>query len=279
MSVDLHCHTKMSDGSVGIDEIIFLAKKMNVDTLAVTDHDTFAGAKRAKVIGQRHGVNVIMGAEFSAFDYRRAKNIHILCYLCDNPDRLEGLCKKSSEYRKKDTIQMLHKIMKFYPISPEMVCKKAQGSTNIFKNHIMQAIMDAGYSSVNYSKVFDKLFNPVDGLAKTQAKYPDVCDVINQIHMAGGVAVLAHPNLYDNLELVEDLVKCGLDGIEVWTPYADNEKTEHIINLADKYNLVKTGGSDFHGMYSKSVCPVGSCTTPKEQLENLIKRKNNLFNF
>ena len=78
---------------------------------------------------------------------------------------------------------------------------------------------------------------------------------------------------------MEDLVKCGLDGIEVWTPYADNEKTEHIINLADKYNLVKTGGSDFHGMYSKSVCPVGSCTTPKEQLENLIKRKNNLFNF
>lgn len=273
MSVDLHCHTKMSDGSTGIDELIFLAKKMNVDTLAVTDHDTFAGAKRAKVIGQRYGIDVIMGAEFSAFDYSREKNVHILCYLCDNPDRLEGLCKTSGECRKQDAIQILHKIMRFYPISPEMVLKKAQGSTNIFKNHIMQAIMDAGYSSVNYSKVFDKLFNPIDGVAKTQVKYPDVCDVIKQIHIAGGVAVLAHPNLYGSLESIDDLVSYGLDGIEVWSPYSDDVQKQYMVDVADKYNLVMTGGSDFHGMYSKSVRPIGLYTTPKEQLNKLIKCK------
>ena len=71
MSADLHCHTKMSDGSVTIEELVILAKNKGITTISVTDHDTFAGSTRAKVFAKRHGVTVIPGIEISAFDYDR----------------------------------------------------------------------------------------------------------------------------------------------------------------------------------------------------------------
>ena len=221
---DLHCHTKKSDGSTGIDELIYIAKKMNVK-------------------------------------------------MCDNPDRLLGLSKKTGENTQKAAARMLQKAMRLYPISPEMVSKKAQGSTNVFKHHIMQAIMDAGYSTPDYNNMFEKLFNPASGIVYTKTEYPAAEDVIAQIHSAGGVAVLAHPNLYDNVELIKELTVKGLDGVEVWSPSANEEQTKELYEIAKGNNLIITGGSDFHGMYSKSKCPIGTCTTPLEQIEKLKKRK------
>ena len=100
MSADLHCHTKMSDGSVTIEELVILAKNKGITTISVTDHDTFAGSTRAKVFAKRHGVTVIPGIEISAFDYDRNQKVHVLCYHCSYPDRLEGLRKKIGDERK-----------------------------------------------------------------------------------------------------------------------------------------------------------------------------------
>ena len=96
LKADLHCHTKLSDGTLGIDDLIILAKNSGVTTLAITDHDSLAGIVRAELIGHRHGVNVIPAVEFSATDSKRGAKAHILCYLPDKPERLEGLCKSSS---------------------------------------------------------------------------------------------------------------------------------------------------------------------------------------
>ena len=68
MGGDLHCHTRLSDGSLGIEDLILLAKKLKVETIAITDHDCLAGTVRGKVIGERHGVQVIPGVEFSCID-------------------------------------------------------------------------------------------------------------------------------------------------------------------------------------------------------------------
>ena len=101
MKADLHIHTKLSDGTMGIDDIIVLAKNSGVTTIAVTDHDCQAGTVRAEVIGKRYGINIISGVEFSATDKKRNSKAHILCYLADRPERLEGLCKSNSLLRKK----------------------------------------------------------------------------------------------------------------------------------------------------------------------------------
>ena len=96
MNADLHCHTKMSDGSTSIDEVIMIAKRRGIKTISITDHDTFAGSIRGKILGKRLGIEVITGAEISAYDYNRNRKVHILCYLCPNPERLEKLFRKTS---------------------------------------------------------------------------------------------------------------------------------------------------------------------------------------
>lgn len=279
MAADLHCHTKMSDGSASIDEIVMLAKKRGIPTIAVTDHDTFAGSTRAKIFGDRHGIEVIPGIELSAYDYERDRKVHILCYCCENPDRLEGLCKRTGDKRRKAANIMLQKVMRIYPISAEMVLRRAQGSTNVFKQHIMHALVDAGYTNEIFGSVFQKLFNPKCGLAYCKVEYPDVHDVIEQIHGAGGIAVLAHPNEYDNCELLAQLAADHeIDGVEVWHPRNKEEDIPKFIAIAKAFNLIMTGGTDFHGMYTTVSYPVGTYTTPDDQVEALKKCKQHMKN-
>ena len=100
MACDLHCHSKISDGSIGIDELIALARRRGITALSITDHDAVAGATRACIVGKRLGVEVIHGVEMSAYDPARQRKVHILGYMCDSPDRLEGMCLKMSNSRR-----------------------------------------------------------------------------------------------------------------------------------------------------------------------------------
>ena len=88
MRGDLHCHTKLSDGSLGIEDLITLAKKRGIEAIAITDHDCLAGTVRGKIIGDRFGVQVIPGVELSATDTKTGKKVHLLCYLSDAPDQI-----------------------------------------------------------------------------------------------------------------------------------------------------------------------------------------------
>ena len=81
MSGDLHCHTRLSDGSLGIEDLIIFAKKKGLETIAITDHDCLAGTVRGKIIGTRHGVQVIPGVELSATDEKNNKNV-LVCPKC-----------------------------------------------------------------------------------------------------------------------------------------------------------------------------------------------------
>ena len=155
MKADLHCHTKLSDGTLGIDDIIILAKNSGVTTLAITDHDCLAGTTRATIIGERHGITVIPAVEFSATDSKRKAKAHILCYLPDKPERLEGLCKSNSDKRKRAARIMVAKVANKFPVTPELIMKCATGSTNIYKQHIMQALMECGYTTT----IFGDLYN------------------------------------------------------------------------------------------------------------------------
>ena len=100
MRADLHCHTTLSDGSLGIEEVIAQAKRNRIDVLAITDHDNLASASRAVVLGQRYGIKVLPAVEISAVDQQRGRKVHILCYMPKKPDRLEGLCLRTCEARK-----------------------------------------------------------------------------------------------------------------------------------------------------------------------------------
>ena len=261
MAADLHCHTKLSDGSVGIEDLIVIAQKSGIDTLAITDHDCLAGVVRGQVIGKRYGINIVSGVEISAFDEIAGKKVHIISYLADAPDRLERICKKTSVARKRAGQIMMLKVAARFPVTSEFIISHASGSTNLYKQHIMHALMDAGYTDEIFGDLYYQL-------------YPSVKEVIDEIHGAGGIAVLAHPGKFNNRDEIEDYVELGLDGVEVWSPENSDELTEELIALCKKKKLLQTGGSDFHGTYGRQSVTVGAYSTPQEHLDKLMSYKS-----
>ena len=275
MGADLHCHTRLSDGSMGIDNLIVLAKKQGVETIAITDHDCLAGNVRAKRIGEQHGIRVLPGVELSATDQARGGKAHLICYLPDSPDRLEGLCRRNLLESKKASQYMILKTSLQYPVTADFIIKCATGSTGVYKQHIMHAMMESGLTDRIYGDLYNTLFSAdSQNSILREANYPDAKEILQAIHDAGGIAVLAHPALYNNFELLEELIAEGLDGIEVWHPSADEETVTRLQKIAKKNGLLMTGGSDFHGMYGVGNTTIGSCQTPEENLEDLIGYKS-----
>lgn len=275
MGADLHCHTKLSNSSMGIDDLLVLAAKRGVDTLAITDRDCQAGNVRAKIIGERKGINVLPGVELSSTESKRNKTVLILCYLSDSPDRLEGLCRRNIIARKKAAQFMILKIAQRFPITSELVVKCATGSTTVFEAHIMHSLMECGLTDRIYGDLYNELFNPESpSNVIVKPKYSETAEVIDAIHEAGGIAVLARPG--GDLELVDELVESGLDGVEVWHPSHTPEQIEALKAKASKHGLLCIGGSDFRGMYSQNSVSVGDVTTPEADLKALMSYKSKM---
>lgn len=276
MKADLHCHTTISDGSLGISDVIKQADRNDVRYLAITDHDSLASLSRAAVLGKRYNVNVIPAAEFSAFDSKRGRKVHILCYMPKKPGRLEGLCIRTSEGRMKLGKSLAMRVLEKFPITLESILKYSAGSKAIYKCHIMHALMDYGYTTELYGSVYDEIFDVNEGLCAGQVRqeadfYPDVRFVTTLIKASGGLSVMSHPAVYDSFELLEELASEGvLDGAEAWHQSADDRQIRQILDIAERYDLITTGGSDFHGFYNHYAIQIGSNTTPGEQLKRII---------
>lgn len=272
MKGDLHCHTTLSDGSLGIEDIIVQAKRTGIDFVSITDHDTMSSISRAKILGERHGVITIPGVELSAWDKVRGRKVHILCYAPQKPDRLEGICKRSCEIRTACAKEMIENVKKIYPITMDSVMKHVGGSKSIFKQHIMHALIDYGYSTHFYGRLNDELFDLKKGSCIVEREYPDVHYVLDLIHSARGCAVMAHPVLYDSMDLLKELAEAGkIDGAEVYHYTADEAAQKDILDIAEKYGLIVTGGSDFHGLYNARPTHIGQNTTDFENLDKILK--------
>lgn len=279
MKADLHCHTTISDGSLGISDIIKQADRDDVRYLAITDHDSLASLSRSAVLGKRYNVTVIPAAEFSAFDSERGRKVHILCYMPEKPDRLEGLCLRTSEGRMKLGKSIAMRVLEKYPITLESILRYSAGSKAIYKCHIMHALMDYGYTTDLYGDVYDEIFDAKDGLCATQVRqeadfYPDVRFVTTLIRASGGISVMAHPKVYDSMDLLEELAAEGaIDGVEVWHSASDEKFRNEVLELAKRYGLITTGGSDFHGFYNHYAIQIGSNPTPEEELDKILNHK------
>lgn len=274
MSADLHCHTRLSDGSLGIEDLITLAKKRGVKTLAITDHDCLAGCVRGKIVGDRMGVNVIPGVELSATDPYNGQEVHLIAYKSDFPDRLEGLCRRNGIARKRASHIMMLKVAQLFPITTDLVLKCMSGSTNIYKQHIMHALMESGFTDKIYGELYTRILSEDSKMnILTKPKFEDVIKVLEAIQDAGGIAVLAHPNRYKNKELIPQLVSLGLDGIEAYIPEISEEEREKLLKQAKKHKLLVTGGSNFKGFYNEHIITLGEYEIPKECVQELLSYK------
>ena len=266
---DLHCHSKLSDGSTSLEDIVFYAKRAGLDALAITDHDTLSGASRAQVLGKRYGITVIPGVEISTFDPDTQRRVHILCYLPLKPDRLAGLLSRTLEQRRISGEQMIQKVSRLYPVTREHILRYAAASNSIYKVHIMQALLDLGYDT----SIYGQLYADSGGSCLVKTVYPSLEEVLQTVKQAHGIAVFAHPSVYRSMELVRRLAPSGfIDGIEVYHPRNTREDQQELLTLCRQNGLLITGGTDFHGSYaSRRANPLATCVTDEENLKGIFE--------
>lgn len=240
---DLHIHTTASDGIYSSTEIVQKAKQKGLKWIAITDHDTLDGVALAMLEGSKQGVAVITGVELSTkFE---GKSIDVLGYGLVNVSQLN---QRLSVYRTGRTQRAQLIIDKFHelgmPVTMEEVKAFSKGSV-IARPHIAKAIVQKGYVS-DMQTVFDQFLGngkPCD----VEKVHLSTQEAISLIHQFGGCAVLAHPILIQDDNLVIRLVEnCQFDGIEVWHRKQRESDNQRYMEIAGRYGLIMTGGSDFH---------------------------------
>ena len=248
-TADLHTHSTASDGQYTPSELVGLAKKQGIETLALTDHDTIAGVDEAASAGEALGLQVIRGVELSAKEHH---SFHILGYGFRGGDtELSGLCEKlraGRDDRKYRIIDFLQE--KGVHIDLAEVEELAGGEV-IARPHFAQILVKHGYVSTN-REAFDRYLDTEEFRKKVKRFKAGSRTCVEAIKSAGGKVSLAHPYQMglpeDELEvLVARLKAWGLDAIECYYPKYTPEQQAFYLHLAKKYRLNQTGGSDFHG--------------------------------
>ena len=255
--VDLHAHTTASDGSYTPAALVALALEKNLKAVGVTDHDTIAGWPEAFEAAQISGIEIIPGVELST-SYEGGR-FHLLGYFINPESKLvETLVEIQRERGNRNAI-ILEKLAALGVPLEEAEVRKIAGRDDgeLARPHLARAMVNRGYVS-STQEAFDLyLADGKPGYAPKKVLSPQ--EAIGLIHDAGGVAVWAHPPhrksiSYDELEeRLKDWVVWGLDGLEIYYSKYDADDTTWTKAMAEKYNLIGSGGSDFHGVSKPDV--------------------------
>lgn len=253
--VDLHIHSTASDGSLPPVEILTASEKAGLSAIAITDHDTIEGCRDILDTARAWPLDCLTGVEISAAfpeEFSLPGSLHILGYDFDiNDSRLNQRLKKQEAARNQRSPEIIQRLNGLgLDLSIEDVKPFAQG-TQLGRPHIASAMKALGMVN-SIDEAFDRYIGSggpayVD---KPRIKAEHAIDLINA---AGGVSVLAHPGLINTRneeelkQLISLMTNMGLKGIEALYPDHSSSQTAYYKELADRYNLLITGGSDFHG--------------------------------
>lgn len=259
---DLHVHTQASDGWFTSEEAVEQASKAGLAAISVVDHDTVDGIKPAIWAGKKHGVEVIPAIELSS--ELEGVELHIMGYFIDWRDTwFKNKLLTLQEARVDRAKKIIDKLQRLkINVSFNVVLTIAGGT--IGRPHIAQAMLEGGYV-----QTMDEAFKRYLGSGKPACaeKYPlSSREAIRMIHEIGGISVLAHPKFTKD-ELLPQLVEWGLRGIEVYHSAHEPLTTKRYEQLARKYDLLITGGSDSHGRE----IPIGSVRIPYSFVDELKK--------
>lgn len=306
---DLHCHTIVSDGNDTPVELILNAKKAGVKVLAITDHDKVAPTileidtlhgKREKVtvekFGEKNGVTVIRGIEVSC--ETEVEDVHLVCFGCDWEDEFFCELQKNGIQSKIDGYkELLNKLQAIgVEITWDEVLKndgRPLDESSVQKKTIFELMAKKGYTDT-WSDA--KLLVKTDPRCQIMRRKPDPCEVIQQVHKGGGIAILAHPFLISpqvvvhgehmsREDYIERLILAGLDGIEACYTYSKtsyggclyDQEIERIVRTTyeNKVSII-SGGSDYHADHKKGVFNaryIGESGVTKEYFDRVIANK------
>lgn len=238
--VDLHIHSIYSDGIYSIDEIINMLKTNRISYVSITDHNDIRSIKHLENYSNDNDIKFIPGVEISTV-YNN-QQLHMLGYYVDTS--IESFLLENRKNIEAELIRILRGLSQEYTILSE----------EDYRSYLNDP-KRGGWKLLNY--LFDK------GICKTGDDYlrlveskmnynvlADLKKVIKEIKRANGIAILAHPTTYcfKNLRgILQELVEMGLDGVECYHPYISKEDEVNLVEFCDEYNIIITGGSDYHG--------------------------------
>ncbi len=262
---DLHVHTFYSDSTFSPDEVMACAKDKGLDAIAICDHDCIDGIPLCLEIASQLDIEVIPGIELTA--EKLDAEIHMLGYFIDWEN--EGFQKKLKEIqgsRVNRIYKMVEKLggMKI-EVKPEEVFKLA-GKGSVGRLHLAQAMLRAGKIR-NLKEAFEKYIGFLKPCYVQNIRFSPQ-NAIELILSVGGVPVLAHPYTVRKDEYIAELIEYGLKGIEVYHTDHKPAMVKHYEELAKRYNLLMTGGSDCHGL-GKGRVLMGGIRVPYEIVEKL----------
>jgi predicted metal-dependent phosphoesterase TrpH len=291
MRIDLHIHSKNSDGADTVEELIPLIKASGVDVFALTDHDRTDGWAKAAELANELNLSFIPGIEITTEGRVPSSNgsihpfgVHLLAYL-PNPENeeLKDVLAKNQANREVRTKKFVENLNAKYPdLSYELVLELAQDGSTLGRPDIATALVHLG----EFESVGD-VFGAVDSPIGKHSPYyvrneaPDVLDVIKIVRRAGGVPVIAHPLARTSSEDTqpsffprehfEAMVEAGLLGLETEHKEVSPGTREVLEAFALEKGLITTGSSDYHGLSVKAHNPLGLHTTSSEMLKRILE--------
>lgn len=274
MRIDLHTHSDHSDGTDSPEQVVRAAAAAGLDVIALTDHDTLGGWEEADRVGREAGVSVIPGVELSC--QSRGTSVHVLAYLVDptsEPLQEEmGLSRGSRVERLRRMADLL--IADGYLDSWDQVLAQLGEDSTPGRPHLADAMVAAGRFPDRDAAFADVLSSRSRYYVSHYA--PDVLRAVEVIRAARGVAVIAHPLAHARGRVVGDdviaaMARAGLGGIEVDHRDHDPAARAHAAELAQQWDLLATGSSDYHGLAGKPN-RLGENTTAPEVLTAILER-------
>ena len=264
--IDLHTHTNYSDGDLSPYELIKLAIEKRIGTLGITDHDTLGGIKkvdRSDSLIVDSGIQIIDGIELSA---KVSKGrMHILGYDIDINDI--NLNKKMSELKDNSinsVLSIMEQIKKDYGIvfRYDDIKELVNSNHNLGRPDLAKLCVKYGYAS-SVQDAFDKYLIAAHNKTRSTSKGLPYEECIELILQSKGIPILAHPKSLELSEkeflmLLKEMINFGLKGIEVYHSSHTEEETEYYLEIANKYNLLISGGSDYHGPTVKPDIELGT---------------------
>lgn len=263
--IDMHIHTNCSDGEYSPDEVIKLAIDNNIGIMSITDHDTLDGIKQVdseKDFIRKSGIKIVNGIEINA--HTLTGTMHILGYDFDleNND-LNNALEDMKTNRLNSTIAVMEQIRRDYGITfdysdiIDLINSKYVGRPLLAK-----LCMKYNFSK-SVSDAFDNYLTPAKEKVRRYDRNMFFPECFRLIKNSGGLVVLAHPKTLklndDELDrLVSNMKRYGLDGIEVYNSIHSEKDIELYLKLANKYNLLISGGTDFHGPSVKPDINIGT---------------------
>ena len=260
--VDLHAHSTASDGAKSPADTIAAAHAAGLAAVALTDHDTLGGIPEAQAAADAVGLRLVPGVELSV--HQGEVEVHILGLHVRDVSAMQSQLEIYRDRRVTRAEAIVERLGTLgVPLEMSAVLTAADGGA-VGRPHVARALIAGGYVKDN-REAFDRY------LAAGRPAYVDkerleVGEGIALIHAAGGIAVMAHPAGDGRRERIEPLVALGLDGLEVRHPSHSSEDAKRIKALADFFDLVPSGGSDWHGAMQGGRV-LGALNVPFEWLE------------